>query len=67
MNTNRTASEAQLVDVKELGMMLGRSRSWIYRRIDSGHIPAPMRLGSSPVWQRRDIETWIDSGFPRSA
>jgi prophage regulatory protein len=34
----------------------GRSRSSIYRDIDLGHLPRPIKLGSRLYWNEADID-----------
>ena len=39
----------------------GRSRAWIYRAIQSGDFPKPVRLGLRAVgWRDSDIRAWQD-------
>lgn len=40
--------------------MVGLSRSEIYRRIESGRFPRPVRLGDNAVaWRLSDLQRWI--------
>lgn len=51
----------KLISFSELQEILGgRSRSSIYRDIDSGRLPKPIRFGSRCYWKTTDIEAAIE-------
>jgi predicted DNA-binding transcriptional regulator AlpA len=56
--------EALCVDRAGLAKLLGVSIRTIYRLDDSGHLPPPIRLGSSKRWSVIAIEEWLASGAP---
>ena len=40
----------------------GLSRSSIYRRMQKGEFPRPVKIGSTAVrWKERDIFAWLES------
>ena len=44
----------------------GLSRSSIYRRMQKGEFPRPVKIGSAAVrWKERDIVAWLES-LPRA-
>ena len=46
--------------LKEVEQMVGLSRASIYRHMDRGDFPHPVRVGPRAVrWRLRDIEQWI--------
>ena len=50
----------RLLRLKEVVQMVGLSRTSIYRLVDSGDFPHPIRVGPRAVrWRLRDIEQWI--------
>ena len=50
----------RLLRLKEVEQMVGLSRTSIYRLMDSGDFPHPIRVGPRAVrWRLRDIEEWI--------
>ena len=59
----------QILRLAEVLAMTGLSRSSLYRRINSGDFPAPIRLGGADSravgWRRSEVEAWIKSR-PRS-
>jgi predicted DNA-binding transcriptional regulator AlpA len=34
------------------------SRGWIYARIASGDLPAPLRLGGRLLWHKETLDKW---------
>ena len=45
---------------KEVEQMVGLSRASIYRLVDTGDFPRPIRVGPRAVrWRLGDIEQWI--------
>jgi prophage regulatory protein len=67
MTKTTTPNEpARMLDVAAVARMLGVSSRHVYRMADAGQMPRPVKLGGSVRWDRRTIETWIDSGCPRN-
>ena len=62
----RQLPSPELMNVSELAAKLGRSRSWVYRAIDQGLVPAGIRLGHRRTWRASVIETWIEQGCPQT-
>lgn len=51
-----------LLNVEQVSNMLSCSKRHVYRLVDSGRMPQPVRLGSLIRWNRAEIESWIDNG-----
>lgn len=51
-----------LVDVDWLESFCRSSKRHIYRLVDSGRMPAPIKLGRLNRWRRTEIEQWIANG-----
>ena len=50
----------RLLRRREVEQMVGLSRTSIYRLMDSGDFPHPIRVGPRAVrWRLRDIEQWM--------
>ena len=50
----------RLLRRREVEQMVGLSRTSIYRLMDSGDFPHPIRVGPRAVrWRLRDIEEWM--------
>jgi prophage regulatory protein len=51
--------EVQLIRLKEVLAICGRSRSSIYEAIKKGKFPKPVKLqGRSSAWIRAEVERW---------
>ena len=73
MQNQETCSEPRTVspnvtmlDINGVAEMLGCSPRSIYRLIDDGRIPKPVRLRSMIRWPRGQIERWVAEGCPKS-
>lgn len=53
-------TSSELLSVSTLVEMLHRSRASIYRDIQRGEFPRPLKLGSSSRWRRSEIEAYIE-------
>lgn len=55
--------EKGIIRPSELTELLGLSRTTIWRRVRSGQLPPPVRLGGpgsrAVGWKRTEIEKWI--------
>lgn len=48
--------------IREVTQITGLSRSTIYKMIEEGRFPAPLRLGSRAVgWTDEMIDSWMNS------
>ncbi|MCD2457985.1 hypothetical protein LRM39_05770 [Enterobacter cloacae complex sp. 2021EL-01261] len=48
-----------LVDMTFITAFCGVSDKWIYRQIQLGHLPGPIKLGRSSRWLKSVIEGWL--------
>ncbi|MBN1341747.1 MAG: helix-turn-helix domain-containing protein [Phycisphaerae bacterium] len=55
-----------MLTVHDVAGMLNCSTRTVYRLIDSGRMPRPVRLGALVRWPRVAIESWIALGCPRA-
>ena len=53
-----------LMDIQEVATLLKCSIRHIYRLIDTGRIPRPVKLGALVRWRRSVMETWLADGCP---
>lgn len=53
-----------LLDVRAVAEMLDCSPRHVYRLVDAGRMPAPVRVGALIRWPERVIEEWIANGCP---
>ncbi len=51
----------KLLSFKEVAARVGgASRVTVWRWVQAGHFPAPIRIGLRKIaWRERDIETWL--------
>jgi prophage regulatory protein len=51
----------RLLDFKRLRCVLGgRSRSSVYRDIDAGRLPQPLRLGGRLYWVEAEVDAFLE-------
>jgi excisionase family DNA binding protein len=53
---------AVMLTVADVAAMLACSTKTVYRLVDRGAIPRPVRLGGLLRWRRVQIEQWIADG-----
>lgn len=51
----------QLVDMAFITAFCGVSDKWVYRQIQLGHLPGPIKLGRSSRWLKSEIEGWLQN------
>lgn len=51
----------QLVDIAFITAFCGVSDKWVYRQIQLGHLPGPIKLGRNSRWLKSDIEGWLQN------
>ena len=53
-------NDIQILRRPAVEKMVGLSCATIYRRMNAGDFPRPIKLSSQSVgWRRRDIELWL--------
>lgn len=51
-----------LIRIKEVCLMVGVSKTTIYRMVNNGEFPAPLDLGPRfKAWQKKTVIDWINS------
>ena len=61
-NKEENAMQDRLLRRREVEKIMGMSRSSIYRLMQEGEFPRPVRVGPAAVrWKASDIMAWIDS------
>lgn len=56
--------ESALLDVKQVASLTRCSQRTVYRLVDAGKMPRPVKLGSLVRWRRAEILKWIIAGCP---
>lgn len=57
---NENPTTQVLADVKEVGRIVGFSRSKVHVMLEAGEFPKPLKLGRSVRWRIADVHRWID-------
>ena len=57
---NPNGDQRLLISADTLSHLLGISTRTIWRRLNCGDIPKPVRLGKSVRWRLSEIKSWID-------
>ena len=53
-----------LLDVKGVSWITSLSERSIWRGVDVGRVPKPLKVGGRRLWRRSDIERWVAAGCP---
>lgn len=61
---NAAPDRAALLDVVQVGALLGCSPRHVYRMVEHGKMPLPVRLGALVRWRRAELMEWLNAGCP---
>ena len=61
-----TTTTSLTLDATEVAQLLGISKRTIYRLLDAGQIPKPIKLGNATRWRRSDIVLFVEAGSIRA-
>lgn len=56
-----------LLTVDALAARLSISRSTLYRSLQLGELPEPLRIAERLRWDSRVVENWLANGCPKAA
>lgn len=52
----------RLLKLADVMAKVGLGSTWIYKRMDTGEFPRPIKFGERCVrWRESDINAWIDA------
>ena len=51
--------------VKDMAALLNCSTRTVYRLIDSGLVPRPVKFGALLRWMKTNVEQWMAAGCPK--
>jgi excisionase family DNA binding protein len=57
-------TEAALIDVQAVAALLSCSTRHVYRLVDAGRMPRPVKLGALVRWNRQSVMKWLAEGCP---
>ena len=60
----QSAPSRKLLNVKQVADLLDCSDRHVYRLVDSGRMPRPVKLGGLNRWPTKTIEDWITADCP---
>ena len=59
---DKPLEERRIVRRDEVSKLTGLARATIYKKINDGSFPPPIRLGARAVgWRMSDIDTWLQA------
>lgn len=61
---NDEQSFEPLLDVRAVASWLNVSERQVYRQVDLGKLPKPLRIGHSVRWRRSELSRWLDANCP---
>lgn len=50
-----------LVTAKELSTSLKKSKATIYRWVNAGKFPKPIKINNSTLWRASEVNAWINN------
>ncbi|QNN21811.1 helix-turn-helix domain-containing protein [Planctomycetales bacterium ZRK34] len=59
-----TSRPTAMLTAADVAAMLACSMKTVYRLVDRGAIPRPLRVGGMLRWNRTHVEQWIADGCP---
>lgn len=58
----------ELITLDQVTELVGISRSGLYRWMKEGFFPQPFKIGMRRLmWQKKDIEAWLDTRMGKGA
>ena len=57
-------ADTAMLNTREVSTLLQCSQRHVYRLVDAGRMPPPVKLGALIRWTRTSIEEWISAGCP---
>jgi len=63
-SNSATNADSLLINVRQVGTILGVSPRSVWRLLSDGKIIAPVRLGGAVRWRKDELARWIEQGCP---
>lgn len=64
-NSTQPISDSAMLTVADVARLVNCSVRSVYRLVDTGAMPTPVRIGGLRRWRRAQIEAWIADGCPK--
>lgn len=58
------AGTAMLLTSEQAAAICGMSRAAWYKRLSSGQVPRPVKIGNLSRWRKCELAAWIEAGCP---
>ncbi len=59
-----TSNDTLLIDATSAAMLCGMSRAAWYKRLSSGQVPRPVKIGSLARWRKNELAAWVAADCP---
>ena len=56
----------KFITINQITIKISRSKSVIYRLINNGEFPPPIKIGRGSVWPESEIDAWMQDLINRS-
>ncbi len=68
VNTGTTtrADAPLLIASEEVARLMGISKRTLWRLLDAGKVPQPVRIGRNTRWRLSEVSGWIEKGCPET-
>jgi excisionase family DNA binding protein len=63
-NIQTAATFPLLISVEAVADLLGISPRSVWRRLSSGEMIEPIKIGKSVRWRRQEVIDWVEAGCP---
>jgi excisionase family DNA binding protein len=63
-NIQTAATLPLLISVESVADLLGISPRSVWRRLSSGEMIEPIKIGKSVRWRRQEVIDWVEAGCP---
>ena len=61
MKTKPALLEDEFIDMKFITRLTGLSDKWLYKLIQDGVFPKPIKMGRASRWLKSDLEEWLQA------
>jgi prophage regulatory protein len=61
MQHNQIFQQTRFIRLPQVIDRVGMARPTIYRMIQHGQFPAPVKVGSAALWSEAEVSAWLDA------
>jgi prophage regulatory protein len=59
LSKQRTAAPKRLISLPEVLRRTAMGRAWLYRQLQLGQFPKPIKMGRASRWVEAEVDEWI--------